>query len=62
MDPNETLRLMAIALLEENADEARKHYEDIRAWMERKRSEPAWAYMSRQQFQCFDPSTGQLSK
>lgn len=62
MDPNETLRLLAIALLEEDRDAAREHYENLRTWLERGGFEPAWTHLSRKQFFQFDPSTGMLSK
>lgn len=60
MDPNETLRLMAIALLEENADEAREHYENLQDWFAKGGFEPAWTHMSRKQFFSFNPRTGRL--
>jgi hypothetical protein len=60
MDPNEALHLLAIALLEENADEAREHYENLRAWLERGGFEPDWKHLSRKQFFSFNPRTGRL--
>jgi hypothetical protein len=63
MDPNETLRLLAEALLEKNKYDANEHYFALRAWIERGGFEPAWTSMSRQQFfSQYDPRTGSLSK
>jgi hypothetical protein len=62
MDPNEALRLFAIALLEEDADDAREHYENIRTWLERGGFEPSWSTCSRKQFFTFNPSTGRIGE
>lgn len=61
MDPNEALRLFAVALLEEDKDEACEHYENIRSWLERGGFEPDWKHVSRRQFFQFNPTTGRLS-
>lgn len=60
MDPNETLRLLAIAILEENEREAREHHNNLRVWIERGGFEPLWECMSRTQFFQFNPRTGRI--
>ena len=60
MDPNETLRLMALALLEEDADSAREFHGYLVDWLNRGGFEPAWAHLSKKQFRAFDPATGML--
>ena len=60
MDPNETLRLLAIAILEENKSEACEHYENLKNWLARGGFEPAWTHMSRRQFFSFNPRTGRI--
>ena len=62
MDPNETLRLLGKALLEEDADTAREFHGYLTEWMRRGGFEPAWTHLSKRQFQSFDPATGMLSK
>lgn len=62
MDPNETLRLMAKALLEEDADAAREFHGYLVSWLAKGGFEPHWTPMSKRQFESFDPATGMLSK
>jgi hypothetical protein len=61
VDPNETLRMLAKALLEEDKDSAREFYGYLKEWLARGGFEPAWTVMSKRQFQTFDPRTGTLS-
>lgn len=64
MDPNETYRLWCVALLNENAEDAREAYENLRTWIERGGFEPTeWEThpFARRQFFSFDPRTGRLS-
>jgi hypothetical protein len=64
MDPNETYRLFCVALLNENADDAREAYADLRAWLERDGFEPlefSTHPFARKQFFTFSPQTGRLS-
>jgi hypothetical protein len=61
--PCETYRLFCVALLEENADDARKHYVNLRAWIEHGGFEPvafSTSPLARRQFFTFNPRTGQL--
>mgnify|MGYP006277797969 CR=1 FL=1 len=64
MDPNETYKLFCIALLNEDADEAREAYTNLRVWLERGGFEPMeWSThpFARRQFFTFNVRTGQLS-
>lgn len=63
MDPNETYRLFCIALLEENIDDAKEAYANLRAWLDRGGFEPsAWGTspIARKQFFTFNPRAGRL--
>jgi len=62
MDPNETLRMLAKYILEENKGAANEMYFALRVWMERGGFEPSWTRMSRRQFFQYSPLTGQLSQ
>lgn len=62
MDPNETLRLLAKALLEEDVDAAREFHSYLVSWLANGGFEPHWGCMSKRQFESFDPATGMLSK
>ena len=63
MDPNATLEVFTKAVLEEDAEEAREAYENLRSWLERGGFEPAWGSgfkCNRKQFFSFNPRTGML--
>ena len=60
LDPTECYRRFCVALLEEDTDEAREAYNDLRAWLERGGFEPVWTPVQRRQFFTFNPSTGRL--
>lgn len=63
MDPNETYRQWFLALLEERADDAREHYEALRAWFGKGGFEPKifeTCPHARRQFFQFNTQTGRL--
>lgn len=64
MDPNETLKRWAIAVIEEDRDAANEAYFALRAWIERGGFEPSWGagLPSRRQFFVeYSPATGMLA-
>lgn len=60
MDPQEALRLLSIALLEENTEAVLEHYWNLKNWMRRGGFEPAWTSLSRRQFDTINPFTGRI--
>mgnify|MGYP000968169432 CR=1 FL=1 len=63
MDPNETLKQLAFAVLAEDAEAAVELWKALKNWMARGGFEPAWTAMTRSQFfREFNPKTGRLDR
>lgn len=60
MDPTACYKRWQRALLEEDTDEAKAAYNDIRVWLDRGGFEPSWTPLERKQFFTFNPVTGIL--
>ena len=64
MDPNETYRLFCVALLNEDAEEARETHANLCAWIKRGGFEPlefSTHPFARRQFFAFNQQTGCLN-
>lgn len=65
MDPNETMRLWNLALLEERSDDAKEHWYDLVNWLNRGGFKPTALYNPlayAQFFSQFNPKTGRLDR
>ena len=60
MDPTACYKRWWRAVLQEDTDEARAAYHDLRTWLDRGGFEPGWSPAERKQFFTFNPRTGKV--